>query len=358
MSKRALAWIVVALAGLLSTAGLLFFMFGTSKLTFSEAEVQERLNNKLPRTVRDMTIERMVARLAENRMALRVEVKGTVLRQPIAAVVTARGVPRYEAQKGEMFFDADDVKLGQLTVAGRSVAGEEDAATRKRLAEAASKAVQGLAQAAIKAYLASRPVYRFKEDFKGVVLKAALVDVAIQDNTLAVTFSLWRLSTMVAVFAFALFAVLLAALLLVRHPLWGLSRQSHKSRITEPRAIVPPKDVASAFAARTDLPAPHRREVGKDGCAFCIGKMGETRHLRTCAIGVRRLHEGSEMLGRPVLRDIARYVQLRGQLAADEIDGMAGCAMLHEQAEPTPRLLGCLVAGRGIAVAPVEGLHG
>jgi hypothetical protein len=222
MSKRALAWIVVSLAGLLSTAGLLFFMFGTSKLTLSEAEVQERLNNKLPRTVRDMTIERMVARLAENRMALRVEVKGTVLRQPIAAVVTARGVPRYEAQKGEMFFDADDVKLDQLTVAGRSVAGEEDAATRKRLAEAASMAVQSLAQAAIKAYLASRPVYRFKEDFKGVVLKAALADVAIQDNTLAVTFSLWRLSTMVAVFAFALLAVLLAVLLLVRHPLWGL----------------------------------------------------------------------------------------------------------------------------------------
>ena len=128
MSKRALAWIVVALAGLLSTAGLLFFMFGTSKLIFSEAEVQERLNNKLPRAVRDMTIERMVARLADNRLTLRVEVKGTVLRQPIAAVVTARGVPRYEAQKGEMFFDADDVKLDQLTVAGRSVAGEEDAA--------------------------------------------------------------------------------------------------------------------------------------------------------------------------------------------------------------------------------------
>ena len=32
--------------------------------------------------------------------------------------------------------------------------------------------------------------------------------------------------------------------------------------------------------------------------------------------------------------------------------------MLHEQPAPTPRLLGCLVAGRGIAVAPVEGLHG
>ena len=64
------------------------------------------------------------------------------------------------------------------------------------------------------------------------------------------------------------------------------------------------------------------------------------------------------MLGRPVLRDVARYVQLGGQLAADEIDGMAGRAMLHEQAEPTPRLLRRLVAGRGIAVAPVEDLHG
>jgi Protein of unknown function (DUF1439) len=222
MSKRTLAWIVVALAGLLSAAGLLFFTFGTSRLTFTEAEIQARLNDRLPRTVRDVTIERVAARLGDNQMSLRVEISGMALRQPISAVVSARGVPRYEPQKGEMFFDADEVKLDQLTVSGRSLAGEDEAATRKRLAAAAGSVVQGLAQVAIKAYLASRPVYRFKEDFKGVVLKSTLVSVAVEDDALAVTFSLWRLTATVAICAAMLLAVLLALYLLVRHPMWGL----------------------------------------------------------------------------------------------------------------------------------------
>ena len=222
MSKRTLAWIVVAFVGVLSTAGLLFFMFGTSRLTFSESDIQARLNQQLPKTVKEVTIERVAVRLAENRLALRIVIQGTVLRQPVSAVVATRGVPRYEAQSGEMYFDADDVKIDQLTIAGRSVAGEEDTATRSRFTEAVGLAVQRLAETATKAYLAARPVYRFKQDFKGVVLKAALVDVTIRQNTLAVTFSLWNLTVTVATFAVVLLGVLLVIFLLVRHPLWGL----------------------------------------------------------------------------------------------------------------------------------------
>jgi hypothetical protein len=199
-----------------------FFTFGTSRLTFSESEIQARLNQQLPKTVKEVTIERVAVRLAENRLALRVEVQGMVLRQPVSGVVVARGVPRYEAQSGEMHFDADEVKIDQLTIAGRSVAGEEDTATRRRLTEAASSALQRLGETAIKAYLAARPVYRLKQDFKGVVLKAALVDVTIQQNTLAVTFSLWNLTLTVATFGLVLSGVLVVIILLVRHPLWGL----------------------------------------------------------------------------------------------------------------------------------------
>ena len=222
MSKRTLAWIAVAFVGVLATAGILSFMFGTSKLAFSEADIQARLNRQLPRTVRDVTIERVAVRLAENRLALRIEMQGTAMRQPVSAVVAARGVPRYEAQSGEMYFDADDVKVDQLTIAGRSVAGEDDTATRRRLTEAAGPAVQRLAEAGIRAYLAARPVYRFKEDFKGIVLKAALVDVTIEQDALAVRFSLWNLTVTVAAFALVLFGVLLVVFLLVRHPRWGL----------------------------------------------------------------------------------------------------------------------------------------
>ena len=219
MSKRSIAWIVVALVGLLSAAGLLWSMFGSDKLTFTAAELQSRLNQQLPRTVRDVTIERVDVALADNRLALRIALQASVLRQPVSATVSARGVPRYAAQETALYFDADEFKIEQLAVAGRTVVGEEGG----RLANTVRSALQGVAESGIKAYLAARPVYRFKDDIKGVVLKAALVDVAIEQNTLAVTFSLWNLTMTAAMFALILIILGLVIYWLIRHPRWGLN---------------------------------------------------------------------------------------------------------------------------------------
>jgi hypothetical protein len=222
MSKRKLAWIVVAFVAVLSTVGLFMTMSGNRKLVFTESDIQAHLNQQLPKTIREATIERVAVSLAENRLALRVEMQGAAMRQPVSAVVSARGVPRYEARSGEMFFDADDVKIDQLTFAGRSVTGAEDAAKRTRLTEAAGSAVQRVAETAIKVYLAARPAYRFKEDFKGFVLKAALVGVTIEQNALVVTFSIWNLTLTCGILAFVSIGTLLVMYLLIRHPLWGV----------------------------------------------------------------------------------------------------------------------------------------
>jgi len=219
MSKRRIAWIVVALVGLLSVAGLLWSMFGSDRLTFSAAELQSRLNQQLPRTVRDVTIERVDVALADSRLALRIALQARVLQQPVSATVSARGVPRYAADEAAMYFDADNIKIEQLAIAGRTVVGEEGG----RLANTVRSALQGVAENGIKAYLAARPVYRFKDDIKGVVLKAALVDVAIEQNTLAVTFSLWNLTMTAAIFALILIILVLVIYWLIRHPRWGLN---------------------------------------------------------------------------------------------------------------------------------------
>lgn len=224
MSRRKLAWIVVALVGVIAAGGLFLSVFRTSKLVFTEAQIQARLNQQLPKTVRGVTVERVAAHLADDRLALRIEIEGAVLRQPISAVVSGRGVPRYEARGAELFFDADDVKVDQLTIAGRSVIGADDAAARMPLSTAVGPAAQRLAEAAIKAYLATRPVYRFKNDFKGFVLKASLVDVTIGHDALVVTFSLWNLTVTCGILALVLIGVLWIAYLLVRHPLWGLGK--------------------------------------------------------------------------------------------------------------------------------------
>ena len=218
MSRRSIAWIVVVLVGLFSIAGLLWSMFGSDKLTFTAAELQSRLNQQLPRTVREVTIDSVNVAIADNRLALRIALQARVLQQPVSASVSARGVPRYAADQAAMFFDADEIKIDQLAIAGRTVLGEEGG----RLGNTVRSTLQGVAESGIKAYLASRPVYRFKDDFKGVVLKAALVNVAIEQNTLAVTFSLWNLTLTVAMFALILIVLLLVIYWLIRHPRWGL----------------------------------------------------------------------------------------------------------------------------------------
>jgi uncharacterized protein DUF1439 len=218
MSKRRIAWIVVALVGLLSAAGLVWSVFGTDRLTFTAAELQSRLNQQLPRTIREVTIERVNVALADNRLALRIALQARVLQQPVSATVSARGVPRYEAHETAMYFDADEIKIEQLAIAGRTVVGQEGG----RLSNTVRSTLQGVAESGIKAYLATRPVYRIKDDFKGVVLKAALVDVTIEQNTLAVTFSLWNLTMTAALFALTLIIVALVVYWLIRHPLWGL----------------------------------------------------------------------------------------------------------------------------------------
>jgi len=218
MSKRKLAWVVVALVGLLSAAGLVWSVFGPERLTFTAAELQSRLNQQLPRTIRDVTIERVDVALADNRLTLRSAMQSRVLQQPISATVSARGVPRYAAQEAAMYFDADEIRIEQLAIGGRTVVGEEGG----RLANAIRSTLQGVAEGGMKAYLAARPVYRFKDDFKGVVLKAALVDVAIEQNTLAVTFSLWNLTMAAAMFALILIMLVLVIYWLIRHPLWGV----------------------------------------------------------------------------------------------------------------------------------------
>jgi hypothetical protein len=220
MSKRKLAWIVVAVVTVAALAGLLWSLLGTSRLAFTEPDIQARLNKELPKTVKDVTVERVTVHLADRRLALRVDLHGALLRQPLTAVVSARGVPRYETQSGELYFDADDVKIDQLTIAGRSIGGADDPAGA-RLGEAAGPGVRRVAETAMQVYLATQPVYRFKENFRGVVLRAALKDVTIEQNAVMVTFSIWNVTTTVAILAVVLIGVLSAVYLLVRYPRWG-----------------------------------------------------------------------------------------------------------------------------------------
>ena len=136
-------------------------------------------------------------------------------------MISAIGVPRYDTRSEALYFDLDKAKIDQLTIAAKTVV-DEDATTRRRLTEAVGPAVQRVAESAARTYLSAVPVYRLKNDLKGFVLKAALSDVKIEQNALAVTFSLWNLTATVLIFALPLVIVAALIYLLIRDPLWGL----------------------------------------------------------------------------------------------------------------------------------------
>jgi hypothetical protein len=200
-------WTAVLALAAVTLAGAGVSAFGPERIALTAPDLQERVNQALPRQFRNVTVDRATVTLADGRIAVRSEVHVAAGRTAVAAAITARGVPQYDAGRGEVFFDADQVRIEdsgsggiikQLT--GLRIGGK-----------VAEDAAAGLVGGSIKAWLAARPVYRFKDDIKGVVFRATLKDVAIDGDRLVITVSLIRLSAAAAAWLGGLALVVLGA---------------------------------------------------------------------------------------------------------------------------------------------------
>jgi hypothetical protein len=222
MTIRRCTWFALAILGVLAAASALWSVFGPDRIVLTTSQIQARINRSLPREFRGVTVEQATVTVADDRVALRVETRAAVLGQTFSAVVHARGVPRFSPDRGEFFFDADEVKVTDFAATGGSVAGRLDrlGASFKERAEALAGK---MAAAGLRAYLAERPVYRFKDDLKGIVLKAAVSNVAIQGDAVLITVSLVTLTVMTAVSLAALLAIAFLMVQLFRHPDWAVS---------------------------------------------------------------------------------------------------------------------------------------
>jgi hypothetical protein len=197
MTMSRLLWIAVPLAAV-TLAGAVLSAFGPERIALTKADLQERLNRALPRQFHSVTVERGDVSVADGRVTVRVETRTAALGKTIATAAVARGVPQYNAERGEVFFDADDVKIEdsgsggivkQLGIRLGGKLGEKLEQNMPRVEDAAA----GLVAGSIKTWLASRPVYRFKDDIPGVVFKATLKDIAVEGDQLVIGLSLIRL---------------------------------------------------------------------------------------------------------------------------------------------------------------------
>jgi hypothetical protein len=215
MTTSRLLWIALPLAAI-TLAGAALSAFGPERIALTQAALQERINRELPRQFHSVTVERATVALADGRITVRAETRAAALGKTVASATVARGVPQYNAERGEVFFNADDVKIEDsgsgglvkqlgLRVGGRL--GEQIQQNMPRVEDAAA----GLVAGSIKAWLAARPVYRLKDDIKGLVFKATLKDMTVEGDTLVIGVSLIRLTAAVAAWLGGLALVVLGA---------------------------------------------------------------------------------------------------------------------------------------------------
>jgi hypothetical protein len=216
-------WIIAFTLGAITIAGAGLSAFGPQRIALNEAELQERINRALPRQFHGVTAERATVGLADSRISVRIETRTTVLGRALTAAAVARGVPLYNAERGEVFFDAEDVRLedsgngGLVTQLSLSAGGRLGEHIEQNLSRV-DAAAAGLVARGIKAWLAARPVYRFKDDIKGLVLKASVRDIAIEGNTLVIDVSLIKLTTAVASWLLGLLLVVVVVVWMLNDP--------------------------------------------------------------------------------------------------------------------------------------------
>lgn len=243
MTRRRLMWAGVVALFVLAIGGL-WTAYGTQRATFTEAQVQARIDSQLDKElavtgaahllVKTIKVQGATIHIRDNHIIAVVDVEGR-LRTGKAFTLTiyAIGVPTYSF--GELYFKPETIKVQKFAYEGstptelftgfakRYVSDAE----MRQLIEDKSPAVESwmtaVAQNAAVQTLQRRPVYQLKDDVKGLLIKASLESVKIDQDRMIVTFSLWQLTLSVLFGIFCLMFGIAVLLILLLHPLLGVA---------------------------------------------------------------------------------------------------------------------------------------
>lgn len=207
-------WAGTAMLFLLGISGL-WAMFGSHTVSFTEAQVQERINAQLDKNidvkgpahfvVKTVKLTDATVHLVGGRVTALVDVEGVLLAgKEFSMTARVVGVPKYEGDA--FFFTAENVEVQTFAYEGtkpveywkrladRYISDEKKERLVADLAPAAEAWMTGIAQKAAVHALEKHPIYRLKSDVKGVLIKASLESVKIDQDRVVVTFSLWQLT--------------------------------------------------------------------------------------------------------------------------------------------------------------------
>lgn len=229
--RKVLVWGLIGLAAFLALAGVWWTLFEEHKLVFTQQELQQRIDEKLPLTTKNgVTIKSAQLNLEGDKIGLTVEASATKLKSEYAISAATEGELRYDPHRGSFYFKPDALTVLDAKVNETSVADKVDKAidrwvTSPRLQKhtetlkaEAQALVQELVQKAAVMAFERVPVYTFPDSFKGNAARMMLTDVSVQDGSIVAVLSFWQLTLWVLLYGLVLLAAIGLAVGIVMCP--------------------------------------------------------------------------------------------------------------------------------------------
>jgi hypothetical protein len=234
MSKRKLAWVAAIAVTLVAVVGIGWSVFGVDQISMSQADIQARIDEKMPVTKKGVTISGVKLDLTDDKINLALDASTTKFKTEYSMHTTTRGTLRYDHGRAAFYFQPEELKITELKANGSNVADKvggfidkwvDSKKIQDNKAELAAKAeevAQSLVQKSAETVLEHVAVYKIKDDFKGYIVRAVLTDVEVKDGNVIAHLSLWQLTKTVAVFFVTLLLAIGMMIALIANPEWGI----------------------------------------------------------------------------------------------------------------------------------------
>jgi|AGTN01.1.fsa_nt_gi Protein of unknown function (DUF1439). len=234
MTKRKAAWAAIIVVGLIALVGAGMSFFGVDKITMSQADLQQRIDAKMPHTTaKGITVSKVQLDLGGDKIALNISASAKKFNTEYGIDAATRGTLVYDGARGAFFFKPDNVSISKISANGASV-GEKvnnfidkwvDSpkinANKEEIAAIAEKWAQE-ATTSSAAYVLNRvPVYTLPNNFKGHVVQILLKDVEVKNGNVIAHLSIWQATGWVLFYGVLFLLALGLGVALVLNPEFG-----------------------------------------------------------------------------------------------------------------------------------------
>lgn len=208
MKSQKFGWFVAIATIVLSTAGIVWALWGRYALVLTQSSLQSRIDSNLPhQTPQGVNVTSARLDLTAGKISVKIEADLGKLRQKVEAKGSADGTLKYDAKHAAFFFFPDKLTLDEVHVNGLKLPQSIIDTSQKGLDAVVLKAVQ-------QAFERS-PIYTLPTDLKGNAARMVIDDVEVQHGQVLVQLAFWRLRNVIVFLGTVLLSALIFALFLL-----------------------------------------------------------------------------------------------------------------------------------------------